>query len=278
MTDGQVALGSDRLPWLDDEPQRHVAAPSKPAAARKAQSGTRSFFGWAAAVLLAVAGTSYWLGVETADKVEPALRTAPRPPTITAPLPEPRPAPPQASEPQVRVAAPPEVRPAPMPVVSVAPPQPRAAARKRAQPRIRRESPPTQELKRVVSDQRDAPAVAPPPTVVVIPPRAPTQTRRLTAWPARQSAGASGRLVQIGAFGSRHQAKLGWRRMVRSYPAVGRLRAVVVETRNSRGRRFYRFQIGTTSQAHSEVLCQRMRTIRFSCAVVGLPGRAKVER
>ena len=100
----------------------------------------------------------------------------------------------------------------------------------------------------------------------------------MTLWPARQSAGASGRLVQIGAFGTRLQAKRGWAHMARAYPGVRRLQAVVVETRNSRGRRFYRFQIGTTSQAHSEVLCQRMRKIRFSCAVVGLPGRAKVER
>jgi hypothetical protein len=90
--------------------------------------------------------------------------------------------------------------------------------------------------------------------------------------------GASGRLVQIGAFGTRYQAKLGWRYMTRSYPAVKRLPAVVVETRNSRGRHFYRFQIGTTSQAHSEVLCQRMERIRLSCAVVGLPWKAKVER
>jgi hypothetical protein len=85
--------------------------------------------------------------------------------------------------------------------------------------------------------------------------------------------------VQIGAFGSRQQAKSGWRYMVRAYPAVKRLQAVVVEVRNSRGRPFYRFQIGTTSQAHSEVLCQRMERIRFSCAVVGLPGARKaVER
>jgi hypothetical protein len=57
------------------------------------------------------------------------------------------------------------------------------------------------------------------------------------------------------------------------------LPATVVSARNSRGRYFYRFQIGTTSQAHSEVLCQRMERIRFSCAVVGLPGKKKaVER
>ena len=104
------------------------------------------------------------------------------------------------------------------------------------------------------------------------------RAQQLKLWPSRQAKGASGRLVQIGAFGSRQQAKLGWRRMTRSYPAVGRLPAVVVESRNSRGKRFYRFQIGTTSQAHSEVLCQRMARIRYSCAVVGLPWKSKVER
>jgi hypothetical protein len=85
--------------------------------------------------------------------------------------------------------------------------------------------------------------------------------------------------VRIGAFGTRQQAKLGWRYMVGTYPAVAHLQATVIETRNSRGRPFYRFQIGTTSQAHSEVLCQRMEKIRLSCAVVGLPWKPKgVER
>jgi len=98
-------------------------------------------------------------------------------------------------------------------------------------------------------------------------------------WPARYSAGATGRVVQIGAFGTRLQAKIGWKHMARAYPGVRRLPAVVVEARNSRGRPFYRFQLGTTSQAHSEVLCQRMERIRFSCAVVGLPGEKRaVER
>jgi hypothetical protein len=90
--------------------------------------------------------------------------------------------------------------------------------------------------------------------------------------------GAAGRLVQVGAFGTRQQAKLGWRRMQRAYPAVGRLPAVVVEARNSKGRKYYRFQIGTTSHAHSEVLCQRMQTLNFSCAVLGLPWKARIER
>lgn len=85
-------------------------------------------------------------------------------------------------------------------------------------------------------------------------------------------------MVQIGAFGSIHQSKRGWWFMVRSYPAVSDLPAVVRPVRNSKGRIFYRFQVGTTSQAHSEVLCQRMQRIKLSCAVVGLPWRAKVER
>jgi hypothetical protein len=91
-------------------------------------------------------------------------------------------------------------------------------------------------------------------------------------------AGAAGRLVEIGAFGSVPQAKLGWRYMVRAFPAMTRLPAVVRPDHNSKGRVFYRFRVGTTSQAHSEILCQRMQRIHLSCAVVDLPWKAKVER
>jgi hypothetical protein len=131
----------------------------------------------------------------------------------------------------------------------------------------------TEEIDHIAQAQGRPPG-RPAPTV----PRA-ANTQNVRLWPARESAGASGRVVQIGAFGSRIQAKRGWWHMARAYPAVKRLPAVVMETRNSRGRPFYRFQIGTTSQAHSEILCQRMQRIGFSCAVVGLPGERKaVER
>jgi hypothetical protein len=100
----------------------------------------------------------------------------------------------------------------------------------------------------------------------------------LTPWQPRVISGAAGRLVEIGAFGSVPQAKQGWQYMVRAYPAVAHLPAVVRPDRNSKGRLFYRFRMGTTSQAHSEVLCQRMQKIELSCAVVGLPWKAKVER
>lgn len=256
MTDSRVALGVDRLPWLTDEtPARRDKRPP-------------SMLGWMAAALLVVAGSAYWLGLETADEVETAVQPAPQP-TVVAPLPEIRPA--QPPQPEVHVAPPPEVRPAPVREVrSAAPPVAKTVARKSGRRVLRRESPSRKQLSRTLAEQDSKPMTATRPAAA--------QPRSLTPWPARQSAGASGRLVQIGAFGTRLQAKRGWAYMARAYPGVRRLQAVVVETRNSRGRRFYRFQIGTTSQAHSEVLCQRMRKIRFSCAVVGLPGRAKVER
>jgi cell division protein FtsN len=143
-------------------------------------------------------------------------------------------------------------------------------------------------VKRIVTTNPEAPpessaeraaaeAPAPAPAAKAAP--APAVERPLRPWPAWQSAGANGRIVRIGAFGTRDQAKLGWRYMVQAYPAVSHLKATVVADRNSRGRHFYRFQIGTTSQAHSEVLCQRMERIRLSCAVVGLPWKPKgVER
>ncbi|GAA4724216.1 SPOR domain-containing protein [Sphingomonas lutea] len=267
MTDSRAAVGMDRLPWLHDEP--------KPRAGHRA----REVLGWAVAGALLLAGGSYWLGTRSVDRpqADPVVQPAPAPPQASVKLPEARlPAPP----PPVEIVETPEVRPAPAPVVSV--PEPRAARpsppRRRAI--LRREEPPRARLDETVSEQKATVATPAParPAPTQSARAAPARAKQLTLWNARQSAGASGRLVQIGAFGSRQQAKLGWRRMQRSYPAVARLPAVVVPTRNSRGKRFYRFQIGTTSQAHSEVLCQRMRRIRYSCAVVGLPWKAKVER
>jgi hypothetical protein len=126
------------------------------------------------------------------------------------------------------------------------------------------------------AQEQPAPAQSAPVAVAAAP--SPARPIPLRPWQPRVVAGASGRLVEVGAFGSVQQAKLGWRYMVRTYPAVARLPAVVRPDRNSHGRIFYRFRVGTTSQAHSEVLCQRMQRIRLSCAVVGLPWKAKVER
>ena len=284
MTDAAAAVGMDRLPWLEDEPASRAVPrvhEPKPAKPRRAQGNPRELAGWAVAAGLLVAGASYWLGTQSVDQAGSDYDVAA--PEATVRLPEARTPPPTPQLPMTEV---PQVRPAPAPHVKFDRParnERPATARRKLTPMEMKDS----DLSRTISEQEAAtaklspksePAAAAPVRPAPAPVAPLASRQQLRYWPARQTRGASGRLVQIGAFGSRQQAKLGWRRMKRAYPAVGRLQAVVVETRNSRGRRFYRFQIGTTSQAHSEVLCQRMERIRFSCAVVGLPWKAKVER
>jgi hypothetical protein len=118
-----------------------------------------------------------------------------------------------------------------------------------------------------VAETSTAAAAEPGKTPVAAPPRP-----RLQAWPADVSANAYGRLVRVGTFHSRQQAKQGWQRIVRVYPGMRRLRAVVVPNPSLRnGQMYYRLQFGTTSQAHSEILCQRMRIVAQSCVTIGLP-------
>jgi hypothetical protein len=90
--------------------------------------------------------------------------------------------------------------------------------------------------------------------------------------------GASGRLVRIGTFSTARQAKKGWWAIMRVNPALKRLPALVVPVQSLRdGRTYYRLQMGTTSQAHSEVLCQRMRIIGQSCVVIEVNNRGQDE-
>jgi outer membrane biosynthesis protein TonB len=253
-----AAAASDRLPWLSDEPQ----AQPKPA---KRRGG--ALLGWAAALIVAVAGTGFWLGSRSVEQqpAVPARQTA----SATIVLPEVH-----SSQPEVQIPTQPEVSPTPAPEVrQPAAPQVHFSQPKPAPKPAARLAPPEPE-----AEQAAAPVVQPAPAAnaVVAPPR--QQAAPLTPWQPRVVAGAAGRLVEIGAFGSVSQAKLGWRYMVRAYPAMTRLPAVVRPDRNSRGRVFYRFRVGTTSQAHSEILCQRMQRIHLSCAVVDLPWKAKVER
>jgi hypothetical protein len=268
MTDSRAAVGFDRLPWLTDEPEPAPAASKR----RVGELG-----GWAVAATLLVAGASYWLGTRTAVDRPDQVSVGHPGSVATVPLPQPRSTP---SDREVSLpATAPEVAPPRARTIDV----PRAAHEQASGPKPTTPAESSESQETAETAQPDTAAAAT--TQPVTAPRAPVQAppvvrpQPLTLWPSRVSHGASGRLVQIGAFGSRYQAKLGWRYMTRSYPAVKRLPAVVVETRNSRGRHFYRFQIGTTSQAHSEVLCQRMERIRLSCAVVGLPWKPRgVER
>jgi hypothetical protein len=249
-----AAAASDRLPWLSDEP--------KPKPSKHARSGV---LGWVAALVVAVAGAGFWLGTRAIEEQPTSVR---QPASTTIPLPERR-----ALQPDVRMPAQPEVRPAPAPEVRrpAAPEVRIAQVRPTARAEARSAAPEEKAEQAPVTEQ-----TAPAPEPVVAAPK--LQRIPLRPWQPRVVGGAAGRLVEIGAFGSVPQAKLGWRHMVRTYPAVAHLPAVVRPDRNSRGRMFYRFRIGTTSQAHSEILCQRMQRIHFSCAVVGLPWKSKVER
>jgi cell division protein FtsN len=250
-----AAAPIDRLPWLDDEP-----------AMQPRRSRRTNVAAWAGGIMLAVAAAGFWLGSRSVrQEVQPPVRKGQV--TTTVRLPEARPA-----APEVRVAPQREVRLEPLPQV-------RPEARREVHIATPRSEKPSTESAAPSSGQERSAAATPTPVVRPAPPAAAQQPFVMPKpWPPRVIHGAAGRLVQIGAFGSTHQAKRGWWFMVRAYPAMAHLPAVVRPTRNSHGRVFYRFQVGTTSQAHSEVLCQRMLKIGFSCAVVGLPWKAKVER
>ena len=259
MSDSRAAGGIDRLPWLADEPK----------APRRTRRGLSELLPWSIAVLLLIAGTSFWIG---SLSQAPSLREQSAPVQSRAAPPEPLPVPQEvriAPQPQVTPLPAPEVRPAPAREVHLAPPPVRKAQPSRSEQQTASEAAASAQA----SEATEARASTEPQSAAST-----THSEALRPWPPRVIAGAAGRLVQVGAFGSSYQAKRGWWAMVRSYPAMEHLPALVVATRNSHGRIFFRFQIGTTSQAHSEVLCQRMQKIEFSCAVVGLPWKAKVER
>lgn len=191
---------------------------------------------WAPPLLIAIAIGSYWLGTRSLDPDFPIQPPAHRSPAETASrttitLPEPR-----APE------APPAVVEEPAPPAVAAVPQVRhgRAVTRKAAPR-------------------------PAPRAVAKP------KPKSTYWPAFTSTGASGRMVRIGTFSSRAQAKRGWARVMAIYPGMKRIPTAVVPIASRRdGKTYYRLQMGTSSQAHSEVLCQRMRIIGQSCVVVGL--------
>ena len=251
MSDIRVAQDPDRLPWLTDE--------RKP---RRA-SDRAVLLVWALLAALLVGGVAYWVGMQSATEADEPVATAP------APAPALNVAPPaaivQPPAEDVQPAPAPEVQPVPEPVVRIPAPEPAHAAKPHASQvaAAKSETPPV-----VEKTPAPAPVVKPAPRPVARP--AP-----LTFWPASVSEGASGRVVRIGAYGSRFNAKKGWWQIIQRYPGMRRLRAVVAPVPAPRtGRTYYRLQFGTTSQAHSEVLCQRMRAIRKTCAVVGLPERA----
>jgi hypothetical protein len=199
-----------------------------------------------ALLMLATAAISYWLGTQSwtlfSDSPE-----AVQAPAETIPLPEP-----VLAEPEILTE--PEVEsPPPPPVAQPAQRIPRATAP------ARRTAP--AKPKAVGRDEAKA-----------------KETRSNQPWPVRKVEGSAGRLVHVGTFASRRQAKRGWNALMRVNPALQRLPAMVVPVQSKRDSKvYYRLQMGTTSQAHSVVLCQRMRMIGQSCIVLSDPLDGKAQ-
>jgi len=251
MTDSRVALGMDRLPWLTDEPVR-PAAPSQPT---KAAGG--GMLGWAFVVLLVVAGLAYWVGQRSVEDLAPAGQSALTQPQASAVLPPATtPAPPVEAQPIPSPKVEPMVAPA-IPVVESQPVAPRAAPVERVQ--VTDEPAPAGTADETASTADESISAAPTPAKPVF----------TGPWPVRVVDGASGRLVRVGAFRTPRLAKKGWWAIVKMNPTLKHLPALVVPVQSLRdGRVYYRLQMGTTSQAHSTVLCQRMRMIAQSCVVI----------
>ena len=257
MADGQAALDPDRLPWLaDTRKPRRSRAPV-------------SLLAWALLATLLVAGVSYWMGMKSVTEPDAFDFSPPSPPAATVQLPEPVSVPPPERE--VRPAPAPEVQPVaePAPIAIPKPAPARAAKTERSRRTVAKIRVTHRSSAKAATAARKSRARPAP-----VRKKAVVRPARLQAWPASQSAGAYGRMVRVGTFYSRRQAKQGWARIVKVYPGIRNLRAVVSPNPSLRnGRMFYRLQFGTTSQAHSTVLCQRMRVIGQSCVVVGLPPR-----
>ena len=223
-------------------PDRLPWLPDEP----RVQAKKRRPRGMIAALLITapmVAGLAFWFGAR--DARENALPTPTVQRAATVRLPAARPA--EPAQPQVELAAPPEVEPI------VAPPTPVIEQ----QPVIRRAP---------VHRKVDAPKAEPPKAAL---------PSALEPWPVRIIDGAAGRLVRVGAFSSVHQAKRGWWAITKVNPALKHLPALVVPVQSLRnGQVYYRLQMGTTSQAHSAVLCQRMRMIAEPCVVIGVSAQA----
>ena len=92
--------------------------------------------------------------------------------------------------------------------------------------------------------------------------------------PKAWNSGVRGRIIQVGAFPSAANAQAEWRRLYYRYPLLRPLSPRVIKTKRG-GRTWYRLQLGTFSQAHSELLCQRLRATGEGCIVLGMAKRGR---
>ena len=238
-----IAPDVDRLPWLtDDRPPRK-----------------KRTAGWTLAALslvatAAIAALAYWLGSNRYEAPSPAPSER-GVPEASAPLPKAVPVLPMDRD--VELAPMPQVEPAPVPAPVVVRQQQDVRSALHSAPVHRRIA------------KRSLPEAAAPSEAVA-------ERQGLQFSNPWESAGVSGKMVRIGTYSTLQQGKQAWSRLAQAFPGMKKLPAVVTDIPSLRdGSVYYRLQIGTTSQAHSEVLCQRMRAIGQSCVVVDVAGARK---
>ena len=255
MSEAGVAAPFERLPWLTDEPQARASA-------RRRQPMWLLWLPAGLLALLVIAGAAYWLGTRSAPVDQPRSTVAEsnRSP-VTVSLPAPVALPPQ---PEVRIEPIPQVEPVPAPAPVVT----REAAQR---PTINASRDHAHPVSSTVVEQPQPATATETSTAAKTEPVASKPAGPLPIWPVRIETQSAGRLVRVGTFANRTDAKRGWTKIMRFYPGMKRLPAMAVPiSAVPSGRQYYRLQMGTTSQAHSEVLCQRMRIIGVSCVVLDI--------
>jgi cytoskeletal protein RodZ len=199
---------------------------------------TRDAIGLAIVAALLIFGVSYWIASQSWQRARERAENQAVAPPAAVPLPK-----------APQVAATRRHRPAVTPSTAT-----RAEERPIAHPKqqLAAKAPSTSEVAKAVTETK----------IAATKPAATRPTKEVAA-----STPVTGRIVRVGAFASPIEAKLGWRSMVRAYPVLAHLPAAVVDASSARSKPSYRFEIGTTSEANSAVLCQRMARINFACAV-----------
>lgn len=242
-----IAPELDRLPWLTDD-----RAP-----ARKS-SGKWLLTALVTAAMAVVAAAAFWVGLNRSQ--------SPSEPQVTALPIEPAPIVRQAAPAEPRVE---DVRPAPIPEVEPAPIPAPVIFRQQQEVRPAIEASPQRRTVRRSAKPAQSKTVA----AASEPAEEKKPLSFSNPW---DSSAASGRMVRVGTYANLRQGKQAWSRLAKVFPGMKKLPAVVTDIPSQRnGKVYYRLQIGTTSQAHSEVLCQRMKAIGQSCVVVDLAGARK---
>lgn len=255
----------NRLPWVGSA-----------SSSSSATHHLREFTGWIVAAALLVGGGAYWLAVKTGDTSPQAVQPSAKPSStaeLPAPVAEPKKAPLRPTTPASKVATPADSR--STATTRVAYPSPPASLKAASAPA--RTAPMPKAKSAAPAPKRGSGGTAPRPAA--------THSGNILATTgatgakagdfARPGAGSAlgERLVQLAAFRDLADAKPVWRRIERSYPAMKQFHPSLIQNRDSTGQPFYQFEVGTASQADSEMLCQSMERAKFGCTIVELSGR-----